>query len=223
MKITAIIFDAFGTTVQITRPTHPYRQLLREGRSQGRVPKVDDLRTLMTNELSLGEAACVFGIKVTPARLHLLEQALEEEVASMRPYPDAREAIAILQAAGLNVAICSNLAEPYGMAIKQILPALDAYVFSYQAGVTKPDPIIYRETCSLLGVQPGNEFSGQGRVVMIGDSPRCDRDGPREVGISGFLLGRGRPDGFSSLVGFAHTIIDANSRAGGEDPGHVCP
>ncbi len=206
MKITAVIFDAFGTTVHITRPTHPYRQLLREGRSRGRMPKVDDLRTLMTNELSLGEAACVLGIKLTPARLLLLERAMEEEVASIRPYPDALEAIAILHAAGVKVAICSNLAKPYGVAVKQILPDLDGYVFSYQAGVTKPDPIIYQEACSLLGVQPGNEFGGQGRVVMIGDSPRCDRDGPRQVGISGFLLRRGQPNGFSSLVGFAHTI-----------------
>lgn len=207
MKITAVIFDAFGTTVHITRPTHPYRQLLREGRPHGRVPKVDDFRMLMTNELSIGEAACILGIKLTPARLHLLEQAMKEEVASIRAYPDALEAIAILHAAGVKVAICSNLAKPYGMAIKQILPDLDGYGFSYQAGVMKPDPIIYRETCNLLGVQPGNEFGGQGRVVMIGDSPRCDRDGPRQVGISGFLLSRGQPNGFSSLVGFAHTIV----------------
>lgn len=208
MKITAAIFDAFGTTVHITRPTHPYRQLLRDGRSQGRAPRPDDLRTLMTNELSIDEAAGVFGIKLTTARLHLLEQALEEEVASIRPYPDAREAIAILQAAGVSVAICSNLAKPYGLAIKQILPDLDVYVFSYQAGVTKPDPIIYRETCSLLGVQPGNEFSGQGRVVMIGDSPRCDRDGPRQVGVCGFLLGRKQPNGFSSLIDFARAVVE---------------
>ncbi len=207
MKITAAIFDAFGTTVHITRPRHPYLQLLREGRSQGRTLKGDDLRTLMINELSLDEAACVFGIKLTPARLHLLEQALEEEVASIRPYPDAREAIAILQEAGVSVAICSNLAMPYGLAVKQILPDLDGYVFSYQLGVTKPDPIIYRETCRLLSVQPGNEFSGQGRVVMIGDSPRCDRDGPRRVGISGFLLRREQPDGFSSLIGFARAVM----------------
>ncbi|KWV74455.1 Phosphoglycolate phosphatase [Pseudomonas fluorescens] len=207
MKITAVIFDAFGTTVHITRPTHPYRQLLREGRSSGRMPKVDDLRTIMTNELSLGEAACVLGIKLTSARLLLLERAMEEEVASIRLYPDALEAIAILHAAGVKVAICSNLAKPYGMAVKQILPDLDGYVFSCQVGVAKPDPIIYRETCSLLGVQPGNELGGQGRVVMIGDSPKCDRDGPRQVGISGFLLRRGQPNGFSSLVGFAHTIV----------------
>jgi len=208
MKITAAIFDAFGTTVHITRPTHPYRQLLREGRSQGRAPRVDDIRTLMTKELSLDEAACVFGIRLTPARLHLLEQALEEEVASIRPYSDTREAIKILQAAGVSVAICSNMAKPYGLAIKQILPDMDGYVFSYQAGVTKPDPIIYGEACGLLGVRPGNEFSGQGRVVMIGDSRRCDRDGPRQVGICGLLLRREQPDGFSSLIDFARAVIE---------------
>lgn len=206
MKITAAILDAFGTTAHLTRPQHPYRQLLREGRSMGRPPRVDDLRTVMTNELSLDEAACVFGIKLTPAKLHLLEQALEEEVESIRPYPDAREAIAMMQAAGVSVGICSNLAMPYGLAVKRILPDLDGYVFSYQAGVMKPDLIIHRKTCDLLGVRPGSEFSSQGRVVMIGDSPRCDRDGPRQVGISGFLLRRGQPGGFSNLIDFARTV-----------------
>lgn len=217
MNITAAIFDAFGTTVHITRPRHPYRQLLRDGSSQGRVPSADDLHTLMTNELSLDEAACVFGIRLTPARLHDLEQDLEEELASLRAYPDALEAIAMLQCAGVGVAICSNLAKPYGSTIKQALPNLDGYVFSYEEGVMKPNPIIYRETCNVLGVQPGNEFSGQGRVVMIGDSPRCDRDGPRRVGICGVLLRREQPNGFSSLLDFARAIIESE-HLGGETP-----
>jgi FMN phosphatase YigB (HAD superfamily) len=210
MNIAAAIFDAFGTTVHITRPKHPYRQLLREGISQGRAPRADDLRTLMSNELSLDQAACLFGIRLTPSRLYLLEQDLEEELASIRAYPDALEATAMLQAAGVSVAICSNLAKPYGLTVKQILPNLDGYVFSYQAVAMKPDPLIYLKTCSMLGVQPGSEFSGQGRVVMIGDSPKCDRDGPRQVGIYGFLLRREQPSGFSNLIDFARAIVECD-------------
>jgi len=160
MKIAAVIFDAFGTLARITRPTHPYGQLLREGKRQGRKFSPDDMQNLMTHKLSISQAAAWFGIQVSPDRLHLLEQALKEELASIEPFPDALEA-----------------------------------------------PIIYRHACDLLGVRPGNDFGGDGRVVMIGDSARCDRDGPRRCGISGFLLRRGHSDGFSSLTDFARVVL----------------
>lgn len=207
MKIAAVIFDAFGTLARITRPTHPYGQLLRQGKRQGRKFRSDDMQTLMTHKLSISQAAAWFGIQVSPDRLHLLEQALAAELASIEPFPDALEAIAMLRAAGIRTAICSNLAMPYGPAIQQIFPNLGGYSFSYQVGAMKPSPIIYRHACDLLGVRPGNDFGGNGRVVMIGDSARCDRDGPRQCGISGFILRREHSEGVSSLTDFARVVL----------------
>jgi FMN phosphatase YigB (HAD superfamily) len=43
---------------------------------------------------------------------------------------------------------------------------------------------------------------------MIGDSPRCDRDGPRIVGIQGFLLRRGGDAGFKDLHQFARAALN---------------
>lgn len=206
MKTNAIIFDAFGTVVEIRQPMHPFRQLLREGRRQGRAPRAGDIRTIMTHCLSLREAALALGIKLKPFELEHLNQCLEEELASIRPYPDAVEAIKILQAAGLRLAVCSNLAMPYGPVVEKIFPHLDAYGFSYRIGAMKPQAVIYQHTCDLLGVRPGNELNGQGRVVMIGDSEKCDRDGPRQVGISGFLLRRSG-DGASTLSEFARAVL----------------
>ncbi|SED72954.1 HAD family hydrolase [Pseudomonas coleopterorum] len=207
MKIAAVIFDAFGTLARITRPIHPYGQLLREGKRQGRKFRPDDMQTLMTHRLCISEAAARFGIKLTPDRLGFLEQALKAELASIEPFPDALEAIAMLGAAGMRTAICSNLAMPYGPAIQQIFPNLDGYGFSYEMGAMKPSPIIYRHTCDLMGVRPGDDFGSHGRVVMIGDSVRCDRDGPRRCGISGFLLRRERAERFSSLTDFAQVVL----------------
>lgn len=207
MKIAAVIFDAFGTLARITRPTHPYGQLLREGKRQGRSFRPDDMQTLMTHKLSISEAAARFGIQVSSDRLGLLEQALKAELASIEPFPDTLEAMAMLRAAGMRTAICSNLAMPYGPLIQQIFPNLDGYGFSYQVGAMKPSPIIYRHTCDLLGVRPGDDFSSHGRVVMIGDSARCDRDGPRQCGISGFLLRREQAEGFSSLTDFVRDVL----------------
>lgn len=208
MKISGVLFDAFGTIAEITTPTHPFRQLLREGSSQGRKPRADDIRTLMTRNLPIPEAALHFGIKLSSGRLKQLEEALQIELASIRPFPDAVAAISAFQDAGLKVGICSNLASPYGPIIQQLFPGITAHGYSYELGCMKPDPSIYLQTCERLGLRPGNDFAGQGRIVMIGDSPRCDRDGPRIVGIQGFLLRRGGDAGFSDLHQFARAAAD---------------
>lgn len=208
MTIAAAVFDAFGTLVEIQRPTHPFRQLIQEGRRQGRKPQPDDLRVIMTHQLSLAEAASAFGISVTAYTLGRLEQSLENELASIRPFPDALRAVEMLQAAAVRVGVCSNLALPYGPVIRQIFPCLNGYGFSYQLSVMKPDPAIYRATCEQLGVRLGCDFDTEERVFMVGDSARCDRDGPRQVGGSGFLLHRGGKGDFSNLLEFAQAVLE---------------
>lgn len=206
MKTSVVIFDAFGTLVEIRQPKHPFRQLLREGRRQGRLPRADDIRTIMTRRLSLSEAALSFGIRISPSQLAFLDQCLEEELASIRPYPDAVEAVGLLQAAGLRLAVCSNLAMAYGPVVERIFPHLGAYGFSYRIGVMKPQAGIYQHTCDLLNVRPEKELSGKGRIVMVGDSERCDRDGPGQVGIKGYLLRR-NGGGSSNLSHFAQSVL----------------
>lgn len=117
MTISGVLFHAFGTITEITRLTHPFRQLLKEGSRQGRQPQANDIRILMTRNLAMTEAALLFGIKLSPTRLKRLEDALHSELASIRPFPDAVAAISALQKAGLKIAICSNLASPYGPTI----------------------------------------------------------------------------------------------------------
>ncbi|WPX63538.1 HAD family hydrolase [Pseudomonas sp. MH10] len=120
-----------------------------------------------------------------------MNDALEREVSSIKPYPDAVEAMAQLRDAGVKIGICSNLAAPYGSVVRDIFPKMHGYAFSYELGVMKPDPLIYQAVCEQMGVMPGQYFSGAiGRVFMIGDSRRCDRDGPRAVGVFGLHLDR---------------------------------
>ncbi|WP_020191792.1 HAD family hydrolase [Pseudomonas putida] len=205
MKIAATVFDAFGTLVEIRRPTHPYRQLLREGKRQGRQARENDIRTIMTRPMGLAEAADYLGIRVAPSRLRELEGCLEREVESICRFPEALEAIEMLRTAGVSLGVCSNLALPYGPPIERLFPQLDAYSFSYQVGAMKPNPLIYEHACRSLGIAASSGL--EGRVVMIGDSIRCDRDGPAQLGISGVFLSRGRAGGVSNLVGFARSIL----------------
>ena len=210
--ITGVIFDAFGTLASIRKPTHPYRQLLRIGERQGRRSSAADLRELMTQPMALFAAAMKFEIEVSQEEMQALRDSLEGEIASIEPYPEAREAVSMLRDAGIKTAICSNLSLPYGPAVASLFPNIDTAIFSYAEGVMKPDAMIYQITCRRLGIAPGQYFAGpEGQIVMIGDSPKCDRDGPRSIGINGYLLNRSGGGQFNDLVQFAEQIIHRNN------------
>lgn len=207
MAIRAVIFDAFGTTVQIGSPQQPYRQLLREGLRQGRRPQPGDAHHLMTLNVGIEEAAEQMGINLKPSLLASIKASLDLELESITLFRDTLEAFEILREHGISLAICSNLAHPYGAKVKALLPGLDAYAFSYEVGATKPDPLIYQTACSDLGVHPGHLFGEKAsQIAMIGDSQRCDRDGPRAIGILGFYLDREGSGGINTLTKFANLV-----------------
>ena len=206
-----VIFDAFGTILQIGQRTNPYLQLFREGRRQGRILGPNTIGCAMTMDLPLDEFAAYLGITLRSSVRQELNRALELELSSIRPYPEALEAIEMLQKSGCQLGICSNLAAPYGSVVRGLFPMMDGYAFSYEQGLMKPDPKIYLSTCDQMGVEPSDGFGVEmGCVYMIGDSPRCDRDGPRIVGIMGILLSRTRVGKIRDLTQFARLVIDQN-------------
>lgn len=208
MPIVAAIFDAFGTTVQVGRKHHPFRQLLRLGAEQGRRPSADDIRTLMTSSLSLQQAAGRFGINISPEQILSLQHDLDDELASITAFPDAVDALRLLKSNGILLGICSNLAQPYGPVLRNLLPEVDGFALSFEVGVMKPDAGIYHDICYQLGVQPVWDMGASSdRVVMLGDSLKCDQDGPRIVGISGYYLDRKSGGRITSLLHFAEAVI----------------
>ncbi|AUY33346.1 HAD family hydrolase [Pseudomonas sp. PONIH3] len=214
MAFTAVIFDAFGTTLRIGTRTHPYRQLLREGAMRGRRPLPSDLHHLMKANISLREAADTLGIWTSPARMAEIEAALAREIDSIALYPETLEAISELQGHGIAIAVCSNLAAPYGPAVKALMPKHTAFALSYELGVTKPDPFQYMKACHELSVIPGKLEEEAPRVVMVGDSPKCDRDGPLAVGIRGFHLDRRGIGPLRDLREFVTLILRSQGQIG---------
>lgn len=206
MRYKAVLLDAFGTILQINPGKHPYRQLLKEGLKNGRRSSPDDVKNLMRFNGGLSEAADHLGISVHPSRLAEIEKILEDEVSSIEAFPDALEAVALLQERSRLVAVCSNLAYPYGRAVKTLFPTMDAFGFSYEIGLVKPDPRMYQATCEMIGVESDNGF-GENRVIMVGDSLRCDCHGPREVGITGIHLDRSKGEGINDLMVFAGHVL----------------
>lgn len=174
MQIRAIALDAFGTVIQYGQRLAPYSRLLAgQGEGAARLP-------FLTRDVPVATFAAELGVE------HLLpdiEADLAEELAGLRLFAEVPQVLEQSRAAGLRLAVCSNLAAEYGPAVLGLLPGLDAYVFSYEVGLAKPDPAIFQRVCDALGCAPGE-------VMFSGDSQRCDVDGPRAFGMQARHLDR---------------------------------
>lgn len=211
--LAAVIFDLFGTVLHIQDRQNPYRRLLRMGAEQGRVSSPGDLRLIMTRRGGVREAAAALEIELPPRELEGLQRSLELELASIQVYDDAHAAMTLLRANGIKIGVCSNLAGPYCNEARRLLPGLDGYALSAECGVMKPDPTIYRFVCAMLGVEPELlPKSEHLRAVMIGDSKKCDEQGPRACGIMGFHLDRSGAGRFSDLFEFAHEMVSRSGK-----------
>lgn len=198
----AAIFDAFGTLVKISEGSHPYRKLFKLGIEQGRRPQHTDAEALLSLPLDLRQAAKFFGIQVDPDLMALWEFDLCSELDDIQAYSDGLRAVRQLQAAGLKVAVCSNLAKPYAAAIERLYPRLDGYSYSFAVGAIKPSFDIYRHVTQQLAVSPADAW-------MVGDSKRCDCEGPLAFGMYGNWLDRQGRSTYTSLDHFVDAILHA--------------
>lgn len=67
-------------------------------RDQGRQPRADDARVLMTQNVGLAGAAALFNARLSHSELALLERNLYAELASIRTYEDSLAAVEKLKA-----------------------------------------------------------------------------------------------------------------------------
>ena len=178
-KYKTIAFDCFGTLAYISNPKHPYKQLLqRKSRESG------DPRTVMTKPVTLWGAAQEFGIRMAPWELAMLEKDLEQELASIRLYPETREVLGQLFLAGYQIAVCSNLALPYAEPVKRLIGDLLGFqVWSFEVGALKPSPDIYASLLKRCD-------STASETLMVGDSSTADYEGARALGLDALHLVR---------------------------------
>jgi HAD superfamily hydrolase (TIGR01549 family) len=203
----AVIFDLFGTLLEIRNRQNSYRRLLRLGSQQGRVASPGDLRWIMTNTCGLQEAADFFGIKLSSIQLTELQSCLELELESITLFEDALPALALLRHHQIKIGVCSNLGGPYCSVARNLLPGLDGYALSAEVGLMKPDAAMYQHICTQLDVVPSQRLGlNKPQVLMIGDSRRCDADGPKAAGIEGYHLDRSGAGRFSNLIEFVAGI-----------------
>lgn len=169
-----IVFNAFGTLIRYTTRPAPYGRLVD---AAGR--PVDRLACL-TRDVPMA----TFAVELrAEGGLDAMEADLAEELSGLRLFPEVPDVLTKARAAGLRLAVCSNLAQEYGPAVRRLVPDLDTYVLSYEVGVAKPHPTMYRLACAELGCAPVE-------MVFVGDSKQCDFEGPQAFGMQARWLNR---------------------------------
>lgn len=194
--VKAVVFDAFGTIVDIRNKRAPYRQLIKWAFEHGRSPQPTDSALLMAAPVGLAGAARLLGINPPLEFLDQLEQDLHAELSSIFPFEDTIPTLDALQQRGIKLGVCSNLALPYSVPLPAVLSVkIDAYVWSFEAGAIKPDPTIYEKACLALGCSPGE-------VLFVGDTPEADYLGPIRFGMQALHLsrdGKKKSDSYRSI------------------------
>lgn len=182
-RIKAVVFDAFGTLVQIGHRRQPYLQLLKRLEGQGRMPQPDDAAKIMSANVGLGGVPALLGVALQSNELADIEHDLYGELSGIHLYEGVLAIVEALHSRGYKVGLCSNLAAPYALPLKLLLPKLDAYAWSFEVGAVKPDPRIYSHICKALGCEPA-------QVLMVGDTWDADYQGPRSFGMQARHLAR---------------------------------
>jgi putative hydrolase of the HAD superfamily len=119
--------------------------------------------------------------------------------AAWRLYPDALDVLRGLRERGVRIAVVSNVGWDWRPVFDALglTPYIDANIFSYEVGVDKPDPRIFRLACDQLGVNPAE-------ALMVGDERQKD-GGAEAVGCRYLpvehLPVESRPDGLQAVLG----------------------
>jgi HAD superfamily hydrolase (TIGR01549 family) len=170
MPIEAICFDGFGTLVEIREKRRAFQSLI-----AGEIS--DELvQYAMKSPIGLRELSQRLCTPISEERLLDLEADLATELNSVRPRDGMDRIWQTIQRAGLKIGICSNLALPYREPLLAHIPSTpDVLALSFEAGVIKPQPEIYRRVCIQLGLLPA-------QVLWVGDSMKADVIGPSMIG-----------------------------------------
>lgn len=190
-----IVFDAFGTLVKIGESRSPYRKLMTWLKANGRKPSAQDAKIIMSNPLNIAQLARSFGAELPEQLLREINTDLQLELSIIELYEDTVPILQMLNESGFKIALCSNLAMPYGEQLRKLLPDIfDAVIFSYEVGAIKPEHQIYNEIKSYFGC----EFS---EMLFIGDHPILDLETPLSLGMSARLIERHKHQELLDVMG----------------------
>jgi putative hydrolase of the HAD superfamily len=213
-QITAVLIDLYDTLVWTDWPVLRERIEARAGLS-GRALMDGFERTRVAR--SVGTYGSLKGDLTEVLKAAGLERddALVQELAGtistflesgVHLWEDSLPALRDLRASGLRTAVVSNCDHGTGPVVERLRlhEETDAVVLSFEVGVAKPEPGIYRAALEALGATP--------EETVFVDDQLAYCEGARSVGIRPFLIAREDRDG--GLVDLPPTSQDA---AGGAE------
>lgn len=200
-----VVFDLFGTLVQFGVMHHPFRRALKWARDRGRRPLADDARQLMTKDYGCAQLLSSLGISPPIDLLEQLSKEIREEIASLTLFEDVLPTLERLTSEGIPIAICSNLAQPYGCVIDNLLPQFNFLrCLSYEVGAIKPEPEIYQWILERSSLKPEE-------ILFVGDTRGADFEGPMACGFNARHLVR---NGLAHEGGSVSSLMEILSEFG---------
>ncbi|GIG67342.1 HAD family hydrolase [Phytomonospora endophytica] len=186
MAITAVVFDVGETLLDDTRefaawadwigvPRHTFSAVLGAVTAEGR---------------NNAETFQYFrpGFDLAAERQKREDAGLGEQISETDLYPDARPALAELQARGLWGGIAGNQTARAAQLLADLNLPVDAIATSGQWGVAKPDQDFFAHVAELAGADRGS-------ILYVGDHRDNDVIPAHEAGLRTALIRRG-PWGF---------------------------
>lgn len=190
-----IIFDAFGTLVKIKSGRSPYRKLMMWLKENGRKPHANDAKFIMSNNVNIQQLAALFGYAIPIQLLNEIQNNFQEELETIELYEDTLSTLQNLKIRGYKIALCSNLAKPYGEQLKKLIPDLfDFIVFSYEVGLIKPEQKIYEKIQTHFNCD-------MTEMIFIGDHPILDVEKPISLGMNARWIQRLKGQQLLDVIG----------------------
>ncbi|HEV8450056.1 MAG TPA: HAD family hydrolase [Gaiellales bacterium] len=195
----AVLFDAFGTLIELDRPAARLQAAVRMRLERGISHRqaADAMRAELThyaaNCYRARDQATLLHLQRECAAIVLGHLGLDAEEAAalavlsdaiaFRAYPDAPPALRTVGELGLATAVVSNGDCSLPGALHSSGIDVDVVVDSATGGAAKPDPAIFELALQRLGVDAA-------AALHVGDVPELDGEGARAAGIDVVIVDR---------------------------------
>lgn len=178
----AVIFDCYGTLVEIQEKTHPYKFLYDTLIAQGH--NFDNYKHfVMSQNKTLTEWVSEKSFSLSQKHQDQFYDLLNVELNSIKLFPETYSVIRALRHAKVMTLICSNLAKPYGKALMSL--PVDKAILSYEVGYLKPDEKIFQLCHQHIGLEVLKKD-----ILFVGDTPSSDYQGALNYGFDAQLIKR---------------------------------
>lgn len=181
----AVIFDLYDTLIYFNVKMQSYRKLFIDLNVDGKLELEKAKNIALTeNFINLDELVNRLSPEAS-INIQIYEDMIENEVKSVKLYQETLSVLKRLKDRGLKLGLISNSAFSYKTPFYDL--GLDLYfdttLFSFEAGMKKPNLEIYKLILQKLDVLPE-------QCIMIGDKIVEDVEAPQQIGIRSLLCDR---------------------------------